>query len=60
MRTDRADVVHLLKLVHRNYWQLSTKRVYDGITDPTGVPTITQAVGYVGLAAFKDMVLEDE
>ena len=34
--------------------------VYEGITDAAGALTITRRVGYVGEAAFKGMVIEDE
>jgi len=34
--------------------------VYEGITDAAGALTITRRVGYVGEAAFEDMVVEDE
>jgi hypothetical protein len=37
------------------------RAVYEGITDAkTGKLAITRRVGYVGEAAFKDMVVEDE
>jgi len=37
-----------------------TKRVYEGVMDAEGELKITRPVGYVGMADFKDMVLEDD
>jgi hypothetical protein len=42
------------------YVNPETKRVYEGVTNAEGELTITRPVGYVGMADFKDMVLEDE
>jgi hypothetical protein len=41
------------------YVNPETKRVYEGITNAEGELTITRPIGYVGMAEFKDMVLED-
>jgi chemotaxis protein histidine kinase CheA len=40
------------------YVNSETKRVYVGVVDSEGVPTITRAVGYVGMADFAEMTLE--
>jgi hypothetical protein len=42
------------------YVNRETKRVYEGVTNAEGELTITRPVGYVGMADFKDMELEDE
>jgi len=42
------------------YVNPETKRVYEGVTNAEGELTITRPVGYVGMADFKDMILEDE
>jgi hypothetical protein len=41
------------------YVDPETKRVYAGVTDAKGELTITRPVGYVGMADFKDMTLDD-
>jgi colicin import membrane protein len=42
------------------YVNPETKRVYEGVVNEEGELTITKPVGYVGMADFKDMVLEEE
>jgi glucan-binding YG repeat protein len=42
------------------YVNRETKRVYEGVMNAEGELTITRPVGYVGMADFKDMELEDE
>ena len=42
------------------YVNRETKRVYEGVVDDDGDLKITRPVGYVGMADFKDMELEDE
>jgi hypothetical protein len=43
------------------YVNRETKRVYEGVTNAeSGELTITRPIGYVGMADFTDMVLEDE
>lgn len=42
------------------YVNRETKRVYEGVMDAEGELKITRPVGYVGMADFKDMVLEDD
>ena len=42
------------------YVNPETKRVYEGVTNDDGELTITRPVGYVGMADFKDMKLDDE
>jgi hypothetical protein len=37
-----------------------TKRVYEGVMGEDGDLKITRPVGYVGMADFKDMVLDEE
>jgi hypothetical protein len=42
------------------YVNPETKRVYEGVLDAEGNLTVTRPVGYVGMADFKDMTLEEE
>jgi hypothetical protein len=42
------------------YVNRETKRVYEGVMNDEGELTITRPVGYVGMADFKNMELEDE
>jgi glucan-binding YG repeat protein len=42
------------------YVNPETKRVYEGVMSEDGELKITRPVGYVGMADFKDMVLDDE
>ena len=41
------------------YVNPETKRVYEGVMDSEGNLTVTKPVGYVGMAEFKDMELDD-
>jgi len=42
------------------YVNPETKRVYEGVMSEDGELKITRPVGYVGMADFKDMVLDEE
>jgi hypothetical protein len=42
------------------YVNPETKRVYEGVMSEDGELKITRPVGYVGMADFKDMTLDDE
>ena len=42
------------------YVNRETKRVYEGVMDDSGDLKVTRPVGYVGMADFKDMVLDEE
>ena len=42
------------------YVNRETKRVYEGVMDDSGDLKVTRPVGYVGMADFKDMKLDEE
>jgi hypothetical protein len=53
-----ADLV-VIEFQGKDYYvNEETKRVYEGVMGEDGTLTVTRPVGYVGMADFKEMVLE--